>query len=169
MPHPDLDHALSNELADVSAVSIDQLRQWRPLLTSVEEQMSYVRRIAQSRSDLVRSELTERAAGKSRSDLTDIIRRLPEVLAEHGSADGEAGVAAPDIDVDPEYSVDLDAVVAPIRLLEVGSFSRGELRELVMKLEAIEARISVQRRLVQARADSVEEEIARREDIVVAN
>lgn len=168
MPHPELEYAMSPDaVADLDDVSRDELAERRHRLTAVEEQVSYLRRVAQSRVDVARSELDARAAGRQRSDLSDIIRRLPEVLSERGNSHGMPGVAAPDIDIDPEYSVDLDSVVSPVRLLEVGTFSRTELRELVVRLEAEEARISVQRRLVQQRLDQIEEEIARRDDVRV--
>ena len=167
MSHPDLERALALNVRDVGELSMDELCEHRALVGRVEEQMSYLRRVSQSRTDMVRSELTERAAGSARSDLSDIIRRLPSVLAEGGHSSGATGVVAPDIDVDPAYATDLDAVIPPVRLLDVGSFSRTELRELAVRLEAIEARISVQRRLVQERADAVDEEIARREDLAV--
>lgn len=164
MSHPDLDRALSAELANAASAAPEVLREWRHLLSTVEEQMSYVRRVAQSRTDMVRSELTERTAGHARSDLSDIIRRLPQLLSESVTSGGDAGVSAPDIEVDPRFCDDLDAVVSPVRLLNIGTFSRTELRELVVRLEAIEARISVQRRLVQDRMDAVEAEIMRRDD-----
>lgn len=168
MAHPDLERVLAVDLAAVADMAMDELRECRTLMSQVEDQMSYVRRVAQSRTDMVRSELTERTAGRARSDLSDIIRRLPSVLAEAGHGAGATGVVAPDVEVDPRYGDDLDAVVAPVRLLEVGTFSRTELRELIVRLEAIEARISVQRRLVQERADRVDDEIARRDDVRVA-
>lgn len=167
MSHPDLERALALNVGVVPDLSMSELREHRSLVGRVEEQMSYLRRVAQSRTDMVRSELTERASGRARSDLSDIIRRLPSVLAEGGGTSGATGVVAPDVDVDPAYAEDLDAVIAPVRLLDVGSFTRTELRELAVRLEAIEARISVQRRLVQERADAVDEEIARRDDLAV--
>lgn len=170
MPHPDLEYALSGDLLDdVNDASSGDLRDRRAVLSRVEEQMSYLRRVAQSRLDVTRSELAQRTAGRRRSELSDIIRRLPDVLSEQGISHSAPGVVAPDIDVDPRYCDDLDAVVSPVRLLDVGTFNRTELRELVVRLEAIEARVSVQRRLVQERLDQVEEEIARREDAIVGS
>lgn len=169
MPHPELEYAISPApVAGLDDSSRDELVERRRRLVAVEDQVSYLRRVAQSRVDVARSELATRAAGRQSSDLSDIIRRLPEVLAERGHSSGALGVAAPDIDIDPEYARDLDSVVSPVRLLDIGTFSRTELRELVVRLEAEEARISVQRRLVQQRLDQIEEEIARRDDAHVS-
>ncbi|MCP3937984.1 MAG: hypothetical protein GY708_21760 [Actinomycetia bacterium] len=168
MPHPELEYAISPAaIDDVDGAPADDLAERSKRLRCVEGQMSYLRRVAQSRIDVARSELSERAAGRQSSDLSDIIRRLPDVLAERGVSSSQAGVVAPDIEIDPGYAEDLDSVVSPVRMLEIGSISRTELRELVVRLEAEEARISVQRRLVQKRLDQIDEEIARRQDVAV--
>ncbi len=168
MPHPELEYAVSPAaIADVDGASADDLAKRSRRLRRVEEQVSYLRRVAQSRCDVARSELAERAAGRQSSDLSDIIRRLPDVLAERGVSESQPGVVAPDIEIDPGYADDLDSVVSPVRMLEIGSIRRTELRELVVRLEAEEARISVQRRLIQERLDQIDEEIARRQDVTV--
>jgi len=161
MAHPDLDYALGEEILlhiDVGGCTkADRrsLREVRSLLENVENQLSYVRRVAQSRIDLARSELTQRTAGRSRSDLADVIRRLPEVLSEKSVPRGLPRFANAEIEPDPVYMVDVDDVVPPVRMLEVGQLGRGDLREIIVRLEGVEARTSVQRSIVQQRLDDV--------------
>ena len=49
----------------------------------VETELSYVRRLAQARIDIIRAEIDRRAAGGS---LGDLIAALPEILADDGAA-----------------------------------------------------------------------------------
>jgi len=166
MAHPDLDYALGDDI--VLHIDIDgrtkadrkSLREVRSLLENVENQLSYVRRVAQSRIDLARSELTQRTAGRSRSDLADVIRRLPEVLSEKSAPRGLARFADVEIEPDPAYMVDVDDVVPPVRMLEVGQLGRCDLREIIVRLEGVEARTSVQRSIVQQRLDDVHRAVA---------
>lgn len=161
MPHPDLDRALDDQLVDeIAAADADELRDLRAVLDDVENQLSYVRRIAQGRLDIARSELAERRAGRSRSELSDVIRRLPDVFAGDEPASGIARHAPVGVDPDPAYCADLDAIVSPMRMLDVGSLSRRDLRAIIVALETYEAHVSVQRRIVQDRLSLVHRAIA---------
>ena len=161
MTHPDLAYALGDDVsADVETYEGDELRELRARLENVENQMSYVRRVAQTRIDLARSEMAQRTAGRNSSELSDVIRRLPDVLAENAVASGMPRFADPEIDPDPVYSLDLDSVVPPMKMLEIGQLSRRELRDIIVRLESVEARTSVQRRIVQERLDSIHDRIA---------
>ena len=156
MVHPDLEYALGDKIVeDIERHGPAALRELRAKLERVENQMSYVRRVAQSRIDLARSELAERSAGRQRSELSDVIRRLPAVLSENVSPSAMPRFAEPEIDPDPAYSVDLDAIVPPMRMLDIGQLTSAELREVIVRLESVEARTSVQRHIVQERVDEV--------------
>ena len=162
MAHPDLEYALGDNISsDIATCGPTELRDLRTRLENVENQMSYVRRVAQSRVDLARSELSQRTAGRTSSELSDVIRRLPDVLSESAAPSGTSRFADPEIDPDPVYSVDLDSIVPPMMMLEIGQLSRGELREVIVRLESVEARTSVQRRIVQERLDRIHDRIAK--------
>lgn len=161
MAHPDLEYALGDKVSeDTATCDGSALRDLRSRLENVENQMSYVRRIAQSRLDLARSELSQRSAGRASSELSDVIRRLPDVLSENAAPSGLSRFAEPEIDPDPAYSVDLDSIVPPMKMLDIGQLSRRDLRDIIVRLESVEARTSVQRRIVQERLDAVHERVA---------
>ena len=161
MAHPDLEYALGDAVMDdITTTDGARLRDVKGLLENVENQLSYVRRIAQSRIDIARSELSQRTAGRQRSELADVIRRLPEVLSEQTPHTGLPRFAAPEIDPEPEYAVELDEIVPPTMILDIGVLTRSELREVIVRLESVEARTSVQRRIVQERIDQLHHAIA---------
>jgi hypothetical protein len=160
MAHADLEYALGDKIVeDVDECGPAALRELRAKLEHVENQMSYVRRVAQSRIDLARSELDQRTAGRQRSELSDVVRRLPNVLSQNLSPSATPRFADPEIDPDPAYTVDLDSIVSPMRMLDIGQLTRTELREVIVRLESVEARTSVQRRIVQQRVDDVHQRI----------
>lgn len=161
MPHVDLDYALGDSVSDdITTGDGDTRRAIRSRLESVENQLSYVRRVAQSRLDLARSELGQRTSGRARSDLADVIRRLPDVLAENVAPSGLSRHADTDLDPDPAFTAELDELVSPMQMLDVGQLSRRELRHIVVQLETFEAHLSVQRRIVQERITEVNDAIA---------
>jgi len=161
MAHSDLEYALGDDISvDIARREGSELRELRACLVNVENQMSYVRRVAQSRIDLARSELAQRTAGRSSSELSDVIRRLPDVLSENVVPSGVSRFADPEIDPDPVYSLDLDSIVPPMKMLDIGQLSRRELRDIIVRLESVEARTSVQRRIVQERLDAIHDRIA---------
>ena len=78
-----IDKVLDPEfLADLSAVAA---RRAAPRGTAecleIETEVSYVRRMAQARLDILEAELDRRAAGGS---VGDLIAALPEILADEG-------------------------------------------------------------------------------------
>ena len=156
MAPADLDYALGNDvLRHIAEADKRALGEIRLLLENVENQLSYVRRIAQGRIDIAKSELAVRSAGQSRSDLSDVIRRLPDVLCDKKDQNGLARPIDIEIDPDPEYGIELDEVVPPMRMLDIGRLDRGDLREMVACLESIESLISGHRRIVHERLDTV--------------
>ena len=68
-------------VADLDARSVDDLRAMRREASEVETEVSYVRRLAQGRIEIVRAEVDRRREGGS---LSDLIARLPEILADQG-------------------------------------------------------------------------------------
>ncbi|HEC11502.1 MAG TPA: hypothetical protein ENI86_18345 [Acidimicrobiales bacterium] len=167
MAHPDLDRCLGPEfVADLESVSLEVLRQRRSLLLDVEGQISYCRRVAQSRLDLVSAELSERRRRGRGTDLAEMVRRLPEILAmgEPGGLGGEI----PPVDPDPAYLAEVDAAVPPARIVAMGDLNREELTDMAVKLQNVEVKVSVQRSLLHERIDRLNREIGCRYEKVAA-
>ena len=162
----DLDHLLDELLgaADTSELgsrSLEDLRLVRDRLTSVELGLSYGRRMAQGRLDIITCEL-ERRAGAPTTD--DLLGRLPEVLARQNRGEG---MPRPVRDGElPEFAdvivADLDRLVLPTELAGVTDLSDQRLAEITGRLGEVESGISTKRHEVHRLIDEVQEEIVSR-------
>src|SRR6187551_4118574 len=75
-------HVLDPEyLVDLDASSIEDLRAKHAECVELETEVSYVRRLTQARIDILEAEVQRRSSGGS---LTDLIDRLPQILADDG-------------------------------------------------------------------------------------
>lgn len=103
---PDLQRVLEpGYLAGLAESATDDLRHMRSECTDLENGVSYVRRLAQGRLDVIVAE-TERRAEGGGGDLADLVARLPELLSDGVRAPGSGRV---DQELDPP-----DAVVEPL-------------------------------------------------------
>src|SRR5436309_13804415 len=90
MPNADLDRLLEPDyLGDVHARSIEEIRAMRDECRRAEDGLSFVRRQAQGRLDIVASELVRRNEGKGPSDAADLVDQLPAILGHGISASGD--------------------------------------------------------------------------------
>ena len=64
----------AEEVLDPRALSLDELRALRNRLQMEDDEVSYVRRVAQARVDLVRAEMHRRTRGESTDDLPSELR-----------------------------------------------------------------------------------------------
>ena len=77
-----IDRILSHGYTDdLDARSVDELHAMERESLEVETEISYIRRLAQGRIDILEAERDRRAAGGT---LGDLIARLPEILADEG-------------------------------------------------------------------------------------
>src|SRR5437868_11829644 len=92
MPTGELDRLLEADyLGDLQSRPIEEVRSMRDECRRAEDGLSYVRRQAQGRLDIVAAELTRRGEGKGPSDAGDIVDLLPQILGQHVS--GAGGIA----------------------------------------------------------------------------
>ena len=161
MYHPELLRVLDPRfVAEAAEQGLDELYRAREVIHQVEGQLSFVRRLAQGRIDILCTELERRALGGEPGDLGELIARLPEVFG--------AGQVAPstrsgtEVVMDPSYAEALDAVAGSNLLLVLPEYTSSELDEIVQLLEAFEQEISGQRRGLHNAIDGVQIEIARR-------
>src|SRR5919106_966105 len=68
-------------VAELASCSFDDVRSRHSECLEIETEVSYVRRLAQPRLDIMRAELDRRAAGGS---VGDLIAALPRILADEG-------------------------------------------------------------------------------------
>lgn len=162
---PDLQRVLEpTYLSGLVNVSTDRVREMRRECTDLENGISYVRRVAQGRLDLLNKETESRASGGG-GDLHDLVERLPEMLSggvrAAGSGRVEQELDPPDHVVDP-LTDRLDNVVGPSVVTSVAELGDDALSAGVIALSNFEEELSTGRRSLHLAIDSINDELARR-------
>lgn len=150
----------------LAARPLPELRAWRDRCVAFETGLSYQRRLVQGPLDIVRREVELRARDGRRPDLAHLLAELPDVLAE-GPRSGAAvpGRRLPALEpttVDPDFQVELDALLDGAALARVDDLEDPELAVLAESLADLERRISERRRGFHARIDELQAEMVRR-------
>jgi hypothetical protein len=145
--------------------SVEEVRAMRDLCQQVEGGLSYLRRLAHGRLDIVGGELARRRAGGDPADLADLAARLPELLSD-SAGDGARVPRSPrrvDMDEPPvELESELDDIVRTDDLTGLTELSDVDLQHAADALVAFERTVSDRRRRVHERIDTLQAEIARR-------
>ena len=163
---PDFDYISSDAyLADIAAGALPEVRDMRSACQRHENAMSYVRRLAQGRLDIVGGELARRRSGGDPGDLGQLIGQLPDILADHhGGASGNR----PPLELEPDDGLvaaleeRLDSIVAAGHLSSLDERTDVELHTITTELQEFEVDVSAQRRLLHDRIDRLQAEITRR-------
>ena len=163
--HPELERLLGNVPAgDLSDLPLEDVRSRRATAESLEESVSYLRRVIQVRLDILGTELSNRRSGGERAEVGDLVARLPDLLAEHsrGPGSGQAPRELRVPHVDEALSAAVDEIVPTSRLAELAQLDDDTLAALVDQLERLEAEVSATRRDLHGRLDALQAEIIRR-------
>ncbi|GIU84436.1 MAG: hypothetical protein KatS3mg008_1211 [Acidimicrobiales bacterium] len=162
---PDREVVLSEGyLGDVSARSTEELRRMRDECVHLETEISYLRRLAQGRIDLLRAELARRSG---EADF-DLIEELPRILTPRPRP--EAGSGRMPHSITPSHSEqDLERELDGMSVVDPRTLGPGELDDLLRRLEAFERKLSDMRRKLFARIDVLQSELARRLDLSTAD
>ena len=141
---------------DAAALSLAELRELRGELQQRDDVVSYARRVAQARLDLVNSELERRS---SAGDLADDVTN---VLSQHlTGGPGRPPRPAEDLS-DDALSVELDAICAEHHYGRVEELDEAELNVLAEAISAFEQRVSQDRRARFDELDVLSAELVRR-------
>ena len=143
---------------------LDDVRAMRDGAQRIETGVSFLRRLAQGRLDIVNHELDRRRQGGEPGDLSDLIGQLPDILSEHSRA---PGMGRPPQDLLPavvpdELRADLDAIVDEADLGSLPELDDATLETLTGHLAEYETRVSNTRRELHQRIDVLQDEIKRR-------
>jgi len=153
-------------LGDLQSRSIEEIRAMRGECQRAEDGLSFVRRHAQGRLDIVTAELSRRKEGKGPSDAADIVDMLPKILGEHVSAGGrlvEVRATSLEPPSDPRaLMVELEGILHESSITGLGQITDDELRQLVDRLIEYERLVSERRRSLHDRLDALRDEIVRR-------
>jgi hypothetical protein len=146
-------------------LSLDELRRRRAELQSIDDAVSYVRRVAHGRADLARDAITR---ASDDSDPTPVYARrdlhgeLRDVLSER-LLGGEAHPPRPAEDFSEHpLSVELDEICATNGFSRLDRLTTAELEQLVAALDAFDQRVSADRKAVYAELDTLTEELVTR-------
>jgi hypothetical protein len=159
-----LEHLLSPDyLEGLSERSLEEVRSMRAECQEAETAVSYLRRMAQGRLDIVHAYL-DREGEDSIADLDSLIEQLPEIIS--GGPQRPAGPGrlpshmSPDMDGD--FASEVDKVLNADAIAELPTMDRDSLLELGRRLGEIESRSSNERRALHERIDKLQAEIVSR-------
>jgi hypothetical protein len=162
----DYDPSMSDEadLAGLESRSIEEVRALRASCQEREAQVSYVRRLAQGRLDIVDAELARRREGRPPSELAEMVADLPSTLSRHLTApgSGKRPTTIEPIEPDDELVSPLDEVLDVQALGALPTRSDIELTEIRAALASVEADLSTRRKALFDRLDALSAEITRR-------
>jgi len=165
MAEPD---ALADDLLEgLANLAIDEVRARRAACQRLETQLSFVRRLAQGRLDIVASEVTARRDGARRDGNQDgrtLVEQLTEALSDRITAPGPGRLPAglEPGDIDAALMASLDRAAPPAQVSDPVSMSDAELHEVTEALAELERDVSGRRRAMFDRIDTLQEEIVRR-------
>ena len=164
--HADLQELLANDLLpDVTAVPLDDLRTLRTRCSAAEGDVSFVRRVAQGRLDIVGHETRRRAgAADAEPEVSGLLFDLPDILAEApggGSGGRQVAIHAPGA-LAQNLASSLDAIASPMELGSLDDHDDDKLSSLMDTLRDFEVELSSTRRRLHERIDAIQNEIARR-------
>ncbi len=143
---------------DPAELSLDDLRALRQQLQHEDDVVSYARRVAQARMDLVKSELARRDAGPD----GNLSEQIGGVLSQHLTG-GPARPPRPTEDLsDNPLADELDAVCAQHHFGRLEGLDDAELNTLATAIGDFEGRVSSDRRERFDRLDALSAELVRR-------
>jgi hypothetical protein len=148
-------------LDGLDARSLDEVRAMRAECQSAETAVSFLRRIAQGRLDLVHACLDN----PDSDSLDSLVERLPAIIGSGPARPQGPGrlpsQMSPDLDKE-NLTAEIDAVLDAEHIGTLTTMSPDELRSVGDRLSAIETRISDQRRALHERIDKLQAEIVSR-------
>lgn len=157
------EHILEFDQSEVPGLAMEELRARRAELQGAEVTLSYQRRVAQGRLDIVAAERRRRETGGEPLETESIVAQLSEILAPRtrGSGSGRLSqLLAPDpSEVD---TPELDAIAGPDVLASLPRLDDDDLERLVGELAEFEMSCSATRRQLHERIDHLQAEVVRR-------
>ncbi|HVC69644.1 MAG TPA: hypothetical protein VNC61_05195 [Acidimicrobiales bacterium] len=155
----------SDYLDGLDMRSLEEVRAMRADCQEAETVLSYVRRVAQGRLDIVHSFLDHRDTGHSVGDLAGAVEDLSSIIGSGPPRPSGYGRLPSQMSPDME-SVDLtreiDGVLDADGIGLLPSMTEADLRDIAARLTVIEARVSDQRRTLHERIDALQAEIVSR-------
>lgn len=150
-------------LDGLASWSLDEVRHKRDATNEIEVGLSYLRRVVQTRLDIVLAEQRHREHGEH-PDVSHLVEELPTILAEHVHAPGLGRL--PTLmgpgQMDEHLERQLEEILPEGRLVTVDELDGSELAKAAEGLSGFERSVSAQRRAVFDVLDRLQDEIVRR-------
>ena len=143
--------------------SLDDLRAMKAECNEVENALSYYRRLAQARVEILEAEHERRASGGT---VEDLVKDLPRILSDESSRSSVTDTRVPPPDapaIELHWPDGREELVADTTLARLPLLSAEELDSTVERLRAFERELSDLRRDIHGVIDTLEREIASRQ------
>jgi len=144
---------------------LDEVREMRTECDQTETAVSFLRRMAQGRLDLIHAYLDRRSRSEL-NDMREFVEELPSIIAagpppQSRSAARLAGSWLPD-PYPEDLSTEIEALLGAEKMSELESLGDDQLEEIASELVTIEKRLSAQRRSLHEQIDRIQAEIVSR-------
>lgn len=144
---------------DPAELSLEQLRSLRAELQAEEDAVSFVRRLAQGRLDVVHAEVRRRRGEGADADLAS---ELPDILGRQVAAGSGRPPRSTEAPADHPLVDELDRLCAELGFHELTELDDAALGRLVEGLADFERRRSEERSRLFRRIDDLTGELVRR-------
>src|SRR5262245_49377238 len=150
-------------LDGLADLDIDDVHAMHEQCLEIETEVSYVRRVAQARIEILRAEQDRRARGGS---VADLVAALPSILSDAGPRTEPASsrltrhlAPAPAI----EWTRGRESLISDDTLANLPTLTDGELDDALDGLGDLEREVSDRRRELHDVIDVIEADLARRQ------
>lgn len=150
---------VSGGAGDLSALSLDEVRTQRAELQAEEDAVSFVRRLAQGRLDIVRDEMRRRSSGDVDRDITDGITR---VFATERGTGSNRPPRDTEVVVDHPLLSDLERICESSGFAALRELDDAELAACTQQLADFETIVSSRRKELFVQIDALSAELVRR-------
>lgn len=146
--------------ADLSALTLEQVRAQRQELQEEEDAVSFARRMAQGRLDIARNEQRRRSDGDlTTADITDGITR---VFAEERGSGSNRPPRDTAVMVDHPLVAELETLCVEVGFGSLRQLDDDELEGCCQRLSEFESRVSSRRKSLFGQIDELSNELVRR-------
>jgi len=161
----ELDRILTGTYLDsIDTRSLADIRSMRTECQEAEVALSYLRRLIQGRLDIVHTYL-EHPGSDALRDLGTLVNDLPGILSSGPGRPSGPGhlpqLLSPDTE-EADLTAELDAVLGADEIGTLADLDIDQLNSIAGQLEAIETRVSADRRALHERIDTLQAELVDR-------
>ena len=152
-------------LQDLAERPLEDVRAMREECQLAETSVSFLRRLAQGRLDIIHAFLDRREDAGGAVELSELVQELPSIIAAGQPRPAGPGrlpmQMAPEME-SGELTAELDEVIDAGQVVRLAEMSEEQLRAVAEGLGAFEATVSHQRRSLHERIDRLQREIVDR-------